>query len=146
MIKNSITQALMNASSDLAIIIDPEGLIIDINNAALRRFNLTSENVIDKSLYDLLPANFIDFRKVYIDIVLQSNEPHRFEDEYQEFFYHACIYPLVDDNTNKIQHLAIFCAQIVFCSSDTFFVVRDYFFEFNFQMTHNIFYHIIKAP
>ncbi len=105
---NNITYALMNASSDLAIIIDPEGIIKEINDAALRRFNLKRELVISTSLYKLLPSKFINFRKVYIDIVLQSNEPHRFEDEYQGFSYHACIYPLVNEETHEIERLAVF--------------------------------------
>ena len=105
---NNLTYALMNASSDLAVIISPDGVIIEINDAALRRFDLKREKIIDNSLFNLLPSNFINFRKVYIDIVLQSNEPHRFEDEYQDFAYHACIYPLINKKTGKIDKLAVF--------------------------------------
>ncbi len=105
---NDLTFALMDASSDLAIIIDPNGIIYEVNEAALRRFNLKREEIVKHSIFDLLPKNFINFRKVYIDIVLQSNAPHRFEDEYEDFFYYACIYPLSNKKSNKIDRLAVF--------------------------------------
>ncbi len=63
---NNITFALMNASSDLAIIIDLEGIIIEINDAALRRFSLKRELVISTSLFELLPSKFINFSKLVI--------------------------------------------------------------------------------
>ncbi len=105
---DSLTYALMNASSDLAVIINLNGLILEINDAALRRFDLERDKIINHSLFSLLPSDYINFRKVYIDIVLQSYEPHRFEDEFNGLSYHACIYPLINNKTNNIDKLAIF--------------------------------------
>jgi len=100
--------SLIDASSDLAIIIEPNGTIYEINDAALRRFGLNREETVGSSLFKLLPEDFINFRKVYLEIVLQSNTPHRFEDEYKSFIYNATIYPLMDKETSKIDKIAIF--------------------------------------
>lgn len=102
--------SLLDASSGLAVIIDPDGIISEINEAALQRFKLKREEIIGNSLFELLPENFINFRKVYLEIVLQSHTPHRFEDEYDSFIYYATIYPLIDRSSGKIEKIAIFAA------------------------------------
>ncbi len=60
--------AFINATSDLAILMDPQGIILEINEAVVRRVKKKVEELIGKSLFHFFPQEFKEFRKVLMKV------------------------------------------------------------------------------
>jgi len=99
--------ALLNATSDLAAILDTNGIILEINEAALRRIKKNVTELTGKSLFDFFPPEFKDFRKMYFNIVQQTKEPLRYQDEYLGMILHVCLYPILDKD-DEVEKIAAF--------------------------------------
>jgi diguanylate cyclase (GGDEF)-like protein/PAS domain S-box-containing protein len=101
------TYAFMNATSDLAVLLNTRGIILEVNEAAVQRVGKSVGQLTGKCIFDFFPQEFKDFRKVYINIVQQTKEPLRYQDEYKGLILHACIYPLLNDE-EEVERLAVF--------------------------------------
>jgi diguanylate cyclase (GGDEF)-like protein/PAS domain S-box-containing protein len=104
-------RALLNATSDLAILIDAKGKILAINETAAKRLSRYDSDMVRKSLLDILPPTLAQQRKARIDQVLDSGDPLQFEDDYGGTFFLNFLYP-VFDRQGKIQNLAYFSRDI----------------------------------
>jgi diguanylate cyclase (GGDEF)-like protein/PAS domain S-box-containing protein len=108
LIKSKATvYALLNATSDLAAVLNTNGIIQEVNEAAVRRVGKSEPELVGKCIFDFFPQEFKDFRKVYINIVQQTKEPLRFQDEFMGLILFVCIYPIVN-NENEVEKLAVF--------------------------------------
>lgn len=103
----STAYAMMNATSDLAVIMDTNGVILNANEAALRRVGKSMAELTGKNIFDFFPPEFKEFKKVYVHIVSQTKEPHRFQDEFDGMIFQVCIYPIMDDE-GEVEKLAVF--------------------------------------
>ena len=65
-------QALLNATSDLAMITDTKGVILDISEAAALRVGIESNRLIGSCIYDFFQTEMVELRKAYVNIVVQS--------------------------------------------------------------------------
>ncbi|MGE5339967.1 MAG: diguanylate cyclase [Candidatus Omnitrophota bacterium] len=109
LIKSKATAyAFMNATSDLAVLLDTRGIILEVNEAAVRRVEKTVAELTGKCIFDFFPKEFKEFRKVYINIVQQTKEPLRFQDEYKGLTFNVCIYPILDIDADDVDRLAVF--------------------------------------
>jgi diguanylate cyclase (GGDEF)-like protein/PAS domain S-box-containing protein len=108
LIKSKATAyALMNATSDLAVLLNTRGIILEVNEAAVRRVHKSVGELTGKCIFDFFPPGFTEFRKVYINIVQQTKEPLRYQDEYKGLILHVCIYPILNDE-GEVERLAVF--------------------------------------
>jgi diguanylate cyclase (GGDEF)-like protein/PAS domain S-box-containing protein len=108
LIKSKATAyAFINATSDLAALLNTNGIILEVNDAAVRRVGKPVDELTGKCIFDFFPPEFKDFSKVYINIVQQTKEPLRFQDEYQDLIFNVCIYPILD-NEGEVEKLAVF--------------------------------------
>ncbi len=103
----STEYALLNATSDLAAIIDPDGTILEVSDAAAARLGKTKEQLIDTRIFDLLPPETADFRKAYVTMVSQSHQTMRFEDQLGDMNLLVCLYPIVNSRGEATQ-LAVY--------------------------------------
>ena len=105
------TQALLNATSDSAILIDTEGAIIDINEIAVHRLGKIKSKVVGTDLFDMLPPDIAKERKTRADGVIRSGEPIHFEDQSESLVFNNTFYPLFD-RRGKVENLAIYSRDI----------------------------------
>lgn len=103
--------ALLHATSDLAAVLNIDGVILEVNDAVLRRIGMDMDQLVGKNLFDFFPQEFKDFKRVYINIVQQTKEPMRFQDEFQGLILHVCLYPILDSD-DEVERLAIFVSDI----------------------------------
>lgn len=103
--------ALLHATSDLAAVLNIDGVILEVNDAVLRRVGMDMDQLVGKNLFDFFPKEFQDFKRVYINIVQQTKEPMRFQDEFQGLILHVCLYPILDSD-DEVERLAIFVSDI----------------------------------
>ena len=104
-------RALLNATTDSAILIDTKGKILAINEIAAKRLSRHNVDIMRKNLFDILPAALAEQRKVRIDQVFDTGDPLQFEDDYAGTTFLNSLYP-VFDRQGKIQNLAYYSRDI----------------------------------
>jgi len=104
-------RALLNATTDSAILIDTKGKILAINETAAKRLSRYDGDMMRKNLLDILPPTLARQRKARIEQVLDTGDPLQFEDDYDGTFFLNFLYP-VFDRQGKIQNLAYFSRDI----------------------------------
>jgi PAS domain S-box-containing protein len=104
-------RALFDATSDSVILMDTEGLILAINEHGARRRNLAPEDMIGHFIYDHLPPNAAEIRRLQVQEALRTKSPRTFEEERGGFYYAITIYPILDEE-NAPRQLASFSRDI----------------------------------
>ena len=104
-------RALLNATSDSAILIDTEGTIIAINEIAVHRLGKIKNKVVGTDLFAMLPPDIAKERKTRADGVIRSGEPIHFEDQSESLVFNNTFYPLFD-RRGKVENLAIYSRDI----------------------------------
>lgn len=100
-------RALLNATSESAILIDNKGIILAVNEIAIQRLGMLNVNIIRENVCDVLPQDIAIQMKRKIDVVIDSGEPIQFEYESDGLSYANTIYPVFGKHGN-IERLAIF--------------------------------------
>ena len=104
-------RALLNATTDSAILIDTKGKILAINEIAAKRLSKHNVDMTRINLLDILPPTLAEQRKFRIDQVLDTGDPLQFEDAYAGTAFFNSLYP-VFDRQGEIQSLAYFSRDI----------------------------------
>jgi PAS domain S-box-containing protein len=102
---------MLNATSDLAFLMDDKGNILRLNEKFAERFNTVPEKLAGKNVLDLLPPANAAIRRSYAEKVLETGEPVRFEDVREGVWLEICIYPAFSDGSH-IKQLAVFSRDI----------------------------------
>lgn len=109
--KNATTKALMEAPSDLIVVLDKKGLIHDVNETFMRYHHKTHDELVGTYLWDLFPPQVSKYRRTYVDKVFKSKTRLRIEDEREGICFDNILYPILDEN-GKAVLLAIFSRDI----------------------------------
>ena len=112
-------QALLDATTETALLIDLDGRIITLNEIACDRLCSLSpievgnqrDDLIGLCVFDLFPLELRALRKTRNDEVIASARPARFEDERNGLWMDNTIYP-VKDPAGHVVRLAIFSYDI----------------------------------
>lgn len=104
-------RAIMESTDDIIILLDPNGVVIDCNEAHARRLNTERENLIGKNVFDLLPPDVGKRRKEAIDNVIKTGEPFYGEDFRGGFWNEFSIHPIVS-HKGRVERVAVFAKDI----------------------------------
>ncbi len=105
------TQALLNAFPGGAVLIDVDGTIVTVNNAAVHQSGKRIEELIGAKLFDLFPSDLAKARKAHIDEVVRSGKSLRFQDVRDGTRFDHSLYPLFDQR-HQVHQVAIFSQNI----------------------------------
>jgi diguanylate cyclase (GGDEF)-like protein/PAS domain S-box-containing protein len=108
---NATVYALLNATSDLALIIDTDGIILEVSESTTARVGKTRDQLVGTCIYDYFKPEMVDFRKAYVQLVTQGRQMIRFEDHYEDLTFLVGIYPIINDN-DDVNELAVFVADV----------------------------------
>ncbi|GEM_PF-3142476 len=103
--------ALLNATTESAFLIKPDGTIITMNDVTAERLGEPIEKLIGKRSYDLVPPDLARSRKKIIDEAIRSKKAIRFEDERSGIILDNNVYPIVDPDGN-VSRIAVFARDI----------------------------------
>ncbi|MFC2005985.1 PAS domain-containing protein [Chloroflexota bacterium] len=103
--------ALLDATNDAVILTDLRGVILASNEVAATRFDRSLEQMIDESLYDLLPAGPAASMRAHIAEVIRSRKSAHYEDEREGKIIDQNIHPILGGK-GEISRLAIFARDI----------------------------------
>ncbi|HOF18301.1 MAG TPA: PAS domain S-box protein, partial [Phycisphaerae bacterium] len=94
--EESTARALLNATTDRAILMDLEGILLAMNVPAARAFGSTPEELLGRNAFDLMPPELARARRRRADEVLRSGQPARFEDQRDGRILDNYVYPVLD--------------------------------------------------
>ena len=104
-------RALLNAPTESAMLVDPEGTILAINQVGAERLGRSPDELVGLGMFDYLPPDVAESRKAQGEVVVRSGKPLRFEDERAKRFYDNNIYPVFNIHGN-VRALAIYARDI----------------------------------
>lgn len=103
--------ALINATDDLAVLLDPDGNMVAVNHSAADIFKRAPEVLIGKCPFDFMPAEVARRRRNFLQKILTDKKPMRVEDENRGRYYDSSAYPILDDN-GDVRLVALFVRDI----------------------------------
>jgi two-component system, cell cycle sensor histidine kinase and response regulator CckA len=104
-------QALLDASHDIAFLIDPAGGLLACNESFARRFGRVIPDLLNTDILDLLPADLARTRRGWIEEVVASGRAARFADEHAGRRFENTVHPVLDEE-GRVARLAVFARDI----------------------------------
>jgi len=104
-------RVLLDATMDSGLLIDREGIIIDLNDKMAISLGKTREDMIGIVIYDYLPADLAEQRKAIGVEVLRTRKPIHFEDQRGERWLENSVYPIFD-TLGEVNQFAIYSRDI----------------------------------
>ena len=103
--------ALMNATTESAILIDIEGTIHALNEIAADRLGQKVEDLVGVNVDDILPPNVAASRKVRANEVIRTGRSVRYTDQRAGMIFDQTVFPVFNAQGN-VELLAIFAQDI----------------------------------
>jgi len=103
--------ALLDATSDAVILINTRGVIQASNELAAMRFGMSLEQMVDESLYDILPAEQAVKMRTHVAEAVRSGKSVRYEDEREAKIIDYNIFPVAGAKGEPTR-LAVFSRDI----------------------------------
>ena len=104
-------QALLNAPTEVMVLIDPRGTIKALNEACAQALGGTQAELIGKDVFDIFPPELTESRKVWLKKVVRTGEPVRFEDQRDGTWYNNRLYPIFNAE-GQVTQLAVFAQDV----------------------------------
>jgi PAS domain S-box-containing protein len=104
-------RTILNATNDAMFLIDKDGTLLAFNKALSNRLSKDAEELLGMCVYNLLPPDLTMLRKKWIEHVIESGKPIRFEDKRDGVWLENFIYPIFIKNASAAM-FAIFSRDI----------------------------------
>ena len=104
-------RVLINATEDMAMLIDPQTKILAANNSLLASMKVTPEAVINHSIREFLTPEVAKFREQFFSKCITTRLPQEFEDENDGQIYHHNMYPVIGKK-GEVINIAIYIRDI----------------------------------
>jgi PAS domain S-box-containing protein len=104
-------QAVLNATQESVWLFSNDGMILMGNQMAMARLGRPPEQVIGKSIFELLPPALAESRYAYLQQVARSGEPFDFEDQRNDIQFHHRFYPVFNEH-GVVTNIACFSRDI----------------------------------
>jgi PAS domain S-box-containing protein len=106
-----MARVLLNASTDAVVLLDHQGIILDVNSTCAQRFHKSADEMQGSCIWDLFLPEVSVQRKANVKKVFESGKPVRMVDERQGIWNDNSIYP-VCDSRGEITRVAVFVRDI----------------------------------
>jgi diguanylate cyclase (GGDEF)-like protein/PAS domain S-box-containing protein len=104
-------RALLDATSESVLLLNPQGDILAINAFAAERFGQTPESITGKNFYPLLPADLAISRRALVQKVISTGQPFNSQDRRGAVFFNNSLYP-VKDNAGTVESVAVYAKDV----------------------------------
>jgi len=102
---------LFNATEEVALLMEREGIILVANENAARLYGVPLERLPGRSIYDLIPADRVKSSQEKVKTVVNTRRPVRFEGKLGEKVFENSIYPVLNDG-KAVERIAIYIRDI----------------------------------
>jgi PAS domain S-box-containing protein len=104
-------RALLNTPPDGAMLIDPQGTILAVNEVGAKRLGKSANKLVGAYVYDFFRPDVAEFRRSRVDEAVRSRKPIRFVDESEETILDTTLYPVLGEH-GTVEQLAVFAHEI----------------------------------
>jgi PAS domain S-box-containing protein len=105
------TRALLNASRDMAMLLDRNSTILAANEPVARQLGSTVDALLNTCILDYLPSEVALFRKARLEEVFRTGRPELFQDVRQGRYFDHAVHPLFNAR-NEVTRVAVFVRDI----------------------------------
>ena len=105
------TRVILNSSVDCIILINKEGIILDLNDTFLDLIQSQPEELIGSLYYDLFEKNIADIRQKQIDYTFRQKKKIEFEDKVDGYSYENHVFPIFDEE-DEVTKAVVFSKDI----------------------------------
>ena len=109
--KNLQLQALVDAPTESLFQIDPSGRVITANQTLCKRLGTDLESLIGKNIYEFVPRELAQARKIHAEEVLKTGKPRVIEDRREGIVLKTTIYPVFGQD-GRVESLVLFAEDI----------------------------------
>jgi PAS domain S-box-containing protein len=102
---------LFNATEEVALLMDREGIILVANKNAARLYGIPMGSLPGKSIYDLIPADRLESNKAKVRTVVKTRATLRFEGKLGEKVFENSLYPVLDGE-KEVERIALYVRDI----------------------------------
>ena len=102
---------LFNATEEVALLMDREGIILIANQNAATLYGIPMERLPGRSIYDLIPADRIESGKEKVRTVVKTRTTRRFEGKLGEKVFENSLYPVLNGG-KEVQRVALYVRDI----------------------------------
>ncbi len=96
--KEEMLNALLNAPSDSAMLIDKDGILLATNKVVSKQFEKATEELIGQPLYDYFSSENAAEVKVWVNQVIRTGRPVQFENSFNSKIFENRLYPVRNDD------------------------------------------------
>ena len=89
-------RGILNATKESVWLFSSEGIVLMTNDMALLRFGKSAEEVIGRSITEILPAELAASRLEHLKEVVETGQPIEFEDKRIGIHFRHSFYPVMD--------------------------------------------------
>lgn len=107
----AMVRALLDSPTDIALLVDRQGHILEANEAAAQRLKRPMEELIGKNIYDLSLPHLNEARRRRAEEVLVSRKAQHLEEVYGKATFETSIYPVLDER-GEVANLAVFVRDV----------------------------------
>ncbi|MCK8519553.1 PAS domain-containing protein [Methanoculleus sp. 7T] len=104
-------RALLNAPTDTIALLDTAGRLLDVNDAVIRRFSRSREELIGMNISEVFPPTVTEVHAARLRKVAESGAPVRFEEVWEGRWYDTVLYP-VRDAHGAVTRIAVIARDI----------------------------------
>lgn len=103
-LSNQALKALINAPTDLNVLLDVHGTVLLANDNLAIRLHTTADEMLGKCLWDYFPPHVTEFRRNTLDQVIRTRQPQRVDDNISRAgFFDSLVYPIFNESGEVIQ-------------------------------------------
>ncbi|MDP8225842.1 MAG: PAS domain S-box protein [Candidatus Lernaella stagnicola] len=99
----SALRTLLNATHDIALLVDRGGAIEAVNRQFLQQQGGDANTYFGRNLFDLTPAPVVKSRRKHFAEVLETGRPVYYQDEVNGHFYSHSVYPVRDEKGGVVK-------------------------------------------
>ena len=102
---------LLNATMDSALLLDPDSIVLAINDVAAERIGSSVKGAIGRSIFDFTSERLTPHRRMAFRQAIESHSPVRFEDSSKGGTWDHNLYPILDTH-GEVLEVAIYSRDI----------------------------------
>jgi diguanylate cyclase (GGDEF)-like protein/PAS domain S-box-containing protein len=103
--------ALVNASGETMLLLDPEGDILSINASGAERFHKRPDELVGLNFFSLLPPDLAETRRTIMQQAILNGVPLHSQDRRGNIFFDNSLYP-VKDETGTVTSVAVYAEDV----------------------------------
>lgn len=100
-------RALLDATRESVLLLEPEGQILEINAFGAQRFRQTPAELVGQNFFDLMPPDLAATRRAVLQQVIALGEPTTTQDRRGTVYFDNSLYP-VRNESGEVESVAVY--------------------------------------